>query len=342
MIIINDFFARNVEAVSYQMELCLKAIGEDSKIVGAKTFFNQKILSQEDIKDNIYIYPFKSFYKNLKLELSSSTDNRVFIFEEEPSKEKLDIINESNKDVYIFMYRQPFKGYIEYIKKYKRLKKVFVEMDSHKQILLENGFKNEDIVVAYTPSRFEKSRNKKKFNPNKITLLFASWNNDDKIDTCYIRGLFWLVDCVEKYKNIELRIILRDNNTKVFKEYVKAKNVNNRVKLLKIKNMHELKNEFDNADLVVYFLLMQIIKDVPNSLIDGIMRGKPVIMTDVLSFSNEVKRHNLGIVIKPNGALSDYFKMDIKQYNTFSKNVSKYADKHSPKNFAKTIRDNLI
>lgn len=337
MIIINDFFKRHIEAVSNQMEAVLNAVG--GKIITAYRFLGQKPLQEEDIKDNIYVYKPEDLDKEIYREVMTSSDPDIFVFEEEPCEFKVETFNKSGKNVYVAMYRKPYPEYIKHLKRYKNLKKIFVELESHKQILLNAGFSNSQVVVTPTPAKIPLLKNLKEYNPENINLVFASWNNTDEIDTCYHRGLLYVVDCMAKYPNLSLTVVLRDNRTEHFKDYISKRGVDpSRIKLLNVKNSQELINAFDSADYVIYFLQMQIVKDVPNSLIDGMSRGKPILMTDVLSFADYVKENNVGLVFKPKD-IARNFKLTPEEYATLSENAFNLARQHTMQNYVNIIRN---
>jgi len=337
MLIINDFFARKIEAISFQMEAILQGLG--GQIITAKRFFSQKVLQKEDIKDKIFVYYQMQYKFKLMTKILFSKDKNVFVFEEEPSFFKRMIINLSKKNLYVSMYRKPYFKYMKHLKKYNNLKKIFVEMEEHRKILLDFGFLPQQVVVSPTPAKISRKKNSKKYNPEKINLLFASWNNTDKIDTSYVRGLLYIIDCLKKYKNLLLTIILRDNNTKIFNQYVKSSKVKNRVKLINIKNNSQLEKAFDDSDFIIYMLKKQIVKDVPNSLIDGISRGKPILMTNVLSFSQDVIDNHIGLVFPPD-QIERNFAINKNDYAILSSNAYKYSKKHTLENYINIIKRN--
>lgn len=338
MIIINDFFKRNIEAVSNQMEAALKALG--GKIISARRFMGQKALQEEDLRDNIFVFEPEELNEKISEAVLTNEDEDILVFEEEPCKFKVDVFNKSNKNVYVAMYRKPYKEYMEHLMGYKKLKKVFVELESHKKILVDFGFNPEKIVVTPTPAKLSRQENQKKYTPNNVSLVFASWNNTVETDSTQARGLLYLVDCLEKFKNLNLVVVLRDNQTKVFTDYVKFKNVQRQVKLVDVKNDQELTEIFDSADFVVYFLQEQIVKDVPNSLIDGISRGKPILMTDVLSFSEEVKKHQIGKVFKKNDVVRN-FNLSEEEYMRLSQNAYEFSAKHTVQNYMNVLKQNV-
>ena len=110
------------------------------------------------------------------------------------------------------------------------------------------------------------------------------------------------------------------------------------MKLLEIHNNTEILTQlFDDADFVAFIPQKRIVKDVPNSLIDGIVRGKPIIISDAIDFSQEVKKYGIGIVI-PCGEKAKKLKIDENTYIELSNRAYKYSNKHSNQNYLKIIQ----
>ena len=336
MLIINDFFVRYKEAISNQMELISKQ--NNGKIISATRFMGQKALQKDDIKDNIYVYsPISYFFQTIK-ETIKSKNERMHIFEEEPSFWKRILFNKSKNPLYVSMYRRPTKEYVEHLKKYKNLKKVFVELPQHKEILKKCGIEEEKIKVTPTPSKIQRKKSDKKYNQNNVNILFASWNNKEG-DAIRERGLAYLLELLKENPNFTLTIPLRDNDTKKFNELALKLGVINRVNLLEIhNNIDILTNLFDNTDFVAFVPQKRIVKDVPNSLIDGIVRGKPVIISDVIDFSQEVEKYKFGIVIR-SGEEAKKMNIDEKTYTILSDRAYKYSQRNSEKNYISIIEN---
>lgn len=334
MLIINDFFVRYKEAVSNQMELISKY--NNGKIISATRFMGQQALQEKDIKDNIYVYsPIRYFFETIKCVLKNKNEN-IHVFEEEPCWWKRVLFNKGKNPIYISMYRRPTTEYAEHLKKYKNLKKVFVELPYHKQILVDNGVDKSKIEVTPTPSKIPRRRSAKKYNPNSVNILFASWNNKEG-DAIRERGLQFLLELLKANPNFTLTIPLRDNDTKNFKNLAKKLDVTDRISLLDIHNNTETLIElFDDSDFVAFVPQKRIVKDVPNSLIDGLVRGKPVIISDVIDFSREVCKNNIGIVVHGGDKPAE---MNINEeiYKALSQKAYEYSKIHSPENYLKII-----
>lgn len=336
MLVINDFFVRYKEAVSNQMELIANA--NKGKIVSATRFMGQQAMQQEDIKDNIYVYsPIKYIFQAIR-ETYKAKNEKVHVFEEEPCLWKRILFNKTGNPLYISMYRRPTENYAKHLKKYKNLKKVFVELPQHKKLLIDYGIEKEKIEVTPTPSKIERKKSQKKYDPNSVNILFASWNNKEG-NAIRERGLEYLLELLKENPNYTLTIPLRDNDTETFNMIAKKIGVSTRVKLLEIHNNIEILTQlFDDSDFVAFVPQKRIVKDVPNSLIDGIVRGKPIIISDVIDFSQEVKKYGIGIVV-PSGEKAKKMMIDEKTYTELSNRAYEYSVRNSNENYLKIIQD---
>lgn len=336
MLVINDFFVRYKEAVSNQMELIAKV--NKAKIVSATRFMGQQAMQKEDIKDNIYVYsPIKYFFQTIK-ETYKARNEMIHVFEEEPCIWKRVLFNKTGNPLYISMYRRPTEKYAEHLKKYKNLKRVFVELPQHKDLLIGYGIDEDKIEVTPTPSKIERKKSQKKYDPNSVKILFASWNNKEG-NAIRERGLEYLLELLKENPNYTLTIPLRDNDTETFNIIAKKIGVSDRIKLLEIHNNTEILTQlFDDSDFVAFVPQKRIVKDVPNSLIDGIVRGKPVIISDVIDFSQEVKKFGIGIVI-PGGEKARKMIIDENTYTELSNRAYEYSARNSKENYLKIIQE---
>ena len=202
MLVINDFFVRYKEAVSNQMELIANA--NKGKIVSATRFMGQQAMQQEDIKDNIYVYsPIKYIFQAIR-ETYKAKNEKVYVFEEEPCLWKRILFNKTGNPLYISMYRRPTENYAKHLKKYKNLKKVFVELPQHKKLLIDYGIEKEKIEVTPTPSKIERKKSQKKYDPNSVNILFASWNNKEG-NAIRERGLEYLLELLKENPNYTIK-----------------------------------------------------------------------------------------------------------------------------------------
>lgn len=234
----------------------------------------------------------------------------------------------SGKPLYVSLYRRPEEQHIPYLRSYKNLKKIFVELPEHKELLVAKGFSPNTIEVTPTPAKILRKKSKKEFSPRNINIVFASWNNSEQ-NALHDRGLIFLLDFLAINPEYSLTIPLRDSKTNEFLNLARAKDVADRVELLTISSTSELENIFDQADFVCFIAQNRIVKDVPNSLIDGLAYGKPVIVSDELDFWKTVNKHDIGYVIK-SGTNPERLKVDRESYVAMSNRAYTYSERHTP------------
>ena len=83
----------------------------------------------------------------------------------------------------------------------------------------------------------------------------------------------------------------------------------------------------------------KITKDIPNSLIDGISRGKPVLLSTIFGLAKTIKENNAGIIIEPH-TKPFKFNIDEKKYKELSKNAYELSKRYVSENYQKVIIDN--
>ncbi len=332
MIYICDFFAAK-EAVSNQMEMLRS--GNNSYIFSASRFLNQKKIRMTDLKNKRIIVS-ERLYEILLPFVVRANKNGVHYFEEEPSEKIREVFNRSKSDLFISMYKKPDREYVEHLKGYKNLKKVFVELEDHKQILIENGISEQKVYLYKTPSLFNSQQNNKPYDSKKVSLLFASWNNAEG-NPLEERGINYLLDLISSNSNLTLTVMPRDDLTKEFLQKVKEMNLEKRVRMEWPKNLQELKKVFEECDFVAFTSKIKISKDVPNSIIDGLSLGKPCIISSVVDFSKVVEDQHLGL------ALSDFdifnFNINKTSYDAMSDRAYKYSFSHSRNNYLEIINN---
>jgi glycosyltransferase involved in cell wall biosynthesis len=333
MLYICDFFTRHKEAVSNQIELLARNQG--GTVIAATRFMGQKPLRSTEIRDNIILLPDLVYKVGLPLILALKPHEPIHYFEEEPSTWKRILFNRFNRPLYISMYRRPTSEYADHLKKYRNLHKVFVELDRHKDILVKNGISSNKIHVSYTPAKLAPHVSTKQFVPSDVSIIFASWNMKEG-DALKDRGLLYLLDLLKVNPGFKLEVVLRDDNTQQFLDEAKCRNVESRVTLTNIRSESDLIRAFERCDFVAFPAQKRVVKDVPNSLLDGLMFGKPSLLTGVIDFSEVVSEQRMGIVI-PAGEKAKELKVTAEQYLTMSKNAYDHSKRHTPESYLQIL-----
>jgi glycosyltransferase involved in cell wall biosynthesis len=330
MIYICNFYAHKREGVSNQIEL-LRA-HTDGYLFSAGIFLDQQYLLHKDISQKRIILSESEFKHALPDFVKSLPKNeKIHYFSEEQEADKLKIFNSVPNNLYISMYRKPTKKYAFFLKKFKNLSRIYVELESHKKILIKCGIKPGKIIISNSPSMFKRSFGVRNFT-NKF--LFASWNGGS-IKSLTERGLMAILDFLEANRKSVCNILLRDNETSLYKKIIKKRGLDNRITLSNIDSIVDLHNAFLETDIVLFLMQKKLTKDVPNSIIDGFSLGKPVIMTNTVDFAKDVVDYNMGWVIKPNEILE--IKKIKETYKEKSQNAFKYSKKMTSANYIKDV-----
>lgn len=330
MTYICNFYAHQKEAVSNQLELLRNHVG--GNLFAAGIFLNQQHLLYEDICQKRIILSEPEFIRTLPNFVKSlPKDESIHYFSEEPEQDKLKIFNSVPNNLYISMYRKPTKEFVKFLKEFKKLTKIYVELDSHKSILSEFGIAPDKIIVSHPPSILERSFSVREFTGK---FLFASWNGGD-FNSLEKRGLIAILDLLELNTDIVCNIILRDNEINLYEEMIQKRGLDGRITLSNINSYIDLRKAFMDTDVVLFLTQIKLTKDVPNSIIDGFALGKPVVMTNVVDFAKIVTDYDMGWVINPGEVLDT--RIIKTKYKEMSQNAFKYSEILTPFNYIKAI-----
>jgi len=330
MIYVCNFYAHKKEAISVQLELLRRHT--DGYLFAAGIFLNQQHLSYEDLSEKRIILSESEFSRTLPRFIKSLPKSEaVHYFSEEAEADKLKIFNSVHNDLYISMYRRPTRRYATFLRKLKHLARIYVELDSHKDILLGLGMDPKKIIVSHPPAIFKRSFSVRKFTGK---FLFASWNGGD-LRSLTGRGLIAILDFLKLNAGAVCNVLLRDSEVDLYKKIIHKKRLDDRAIISDINSYADLRNAFINTDAVLFLMQRKLTKDVPNSIIDGIALGKPVIMTNVVDFAETVKDHDIGWVVDP-GEVLDMEKIKT-TYGQKSRNAFRYSKEFTLTNYIEKI-----
>jgi len=335
MIYVCNFYAHQREGISNQIELL--RVHSSGYLFAAGIFLNQQHLLYEDICQKRIILSELEFLRTLPNFIKSLPESEsIHYFSEEPELDKLMIFNSVPNNLYISMYRRPTKEYALFLKKLKNLVKIYVELDSHKKILMEFGIESSKVIVSNPPSIFKRFFYGGDF---KGRFLFASWNGGD-LNSLTDRGLIAILDFIKSNPGNVCNILLRDDETDLYDEMIQKRGLGNRITLSKIDSYKVLCEAIINTDVVLFLMQKKMTKDVPNSIIDGFAFGKPVITTNAVDISKVVANCDIGWVVGNDEILSSRI---IKEtYKKKCKNAFKYSEVMSPSNYVETVVSGYI
>lgn len=139
------------------------------------------------------------------------------------------------------------------------------------------------------------------------------------------RGYDLLFDLLKKSKNIQIRFLWRENNE--VNDLVKTELQNQKIasKTEMINQILAPKAKFENIDAtIIPYKIAEGVKAFPNSALESLAAGRPIITTDVIPLAELVTENKCGVVVKPNlkSFLSGVQKL-YRHYDYFQKNAVK-------------------
>jgi glycosyltransferase involved in cell wall biosynthesis len=198
------------------------------------------------------------------------------------------------------------------IKYYKKLDFIVVETKIDRKNLLNLGIKENKVKLIY-PS-YEITENKNKFSGK---FIFAS----SPLDKSHFKakGVDLIFDAAKEVNYNFLMFWRTKNHPKI-----------------NLKNVHFLpqvpgpEDIFTKGDVTLYLNRgNKGSKPCPNSIVESICFGRPVIISKACKIADVVKSEKVGIVIEPTSeALVIAMKKMEKNYSTYQKNCYKTAQKH--------------
>lgn len=179
-----------------------------------------------------------------------------------------------------------------------RIDQFVVEWPEARTTLSDLGVNDNRVQLIFPPVDLDR------FHPTSmpdgpLKVLFAS--SPDRPDWLEARGIPLLLDAAARLPDITFRLNWRPWGTafeSVSKEIHRRELRNIELRQGRVVDMSL---EYQNAHLTIApFTDMSKCKPVPNSLIESLACGRPVILTDVVGIANFVEEEHCGIVCTPN------------------------------------------
>ncbi len=210
-----------------------------------------------------------------------------------------------------------------------KVKEIVVESPLQEKALLKIGVDPKKVMCIYPPvnlNNFMPGKEEKK--KGKLTILNASCPT--KLRDLDKRGIFLTIAALKKSKTASCTFLWRNKVPVVLKRERKgSKNISFREEI--VDDMNALLGKFDCV-IIPYTALNQNLKLVPNSALEALAKGKPVLVSSKTGLAPIVKKEKCGVVFEPTvkslqKAISD---MD-KNYDKYQKNCRKTAQKYFDK-----------
>ncbi|TES97912.1 glycosyltransferase family 1 protein [Patescibacteria group bacterium] len=204
-----------------------------------------------------------------------------------------------------------------------------------KRTLLREGIQNVEIVL---PGINLKKFSKLPFNskPQKILLMGTSPLNPEKFKN---RGINLILDILKKLPDLKVIFLWRGIAYKEMLQLVKKEGLENQVEIINqlVKPEEYLEK---SAGAIATFMETKGNKAYPNSIIESLAAGRPVIVSTVMPIAEIVKKNNCGVVVKPDPeslfkGVQEYFQ----NYQKLAKNCCKTATLFSEERLLKDYQN---
>jgi glycosyltransferase involved in cell wall biosynthesis len=208
----------------------------------------------------------------------------------------------------------------------RRLKKIVVESELQKRQLLSLGINPEKIRVIYPPVDLKEFS----FTPANgiFKILYAS------CPTRFVdfskRGIYLLEQTAKILENVEFKLLWRKSAFKEVQQITRA-NTNMVVENEIIKDMNA-KYAQVHCTIIPYTKFDNYLKLNPNSAIESLAAGKPILVSNKTEMAQFVKKEQCGVVFEPNEEGLKNAILEIKKnYHVYQKNCRKTAEKYFSK-----------
>ena len=227
------------------------------------------------------------------------------------------------------------------LKYLKKTKKIIIESEIQKKELLAAGISEEKIGLIYPPV------NLNEFNYNDINKELnekhsRKWNKSDKKKSEFVildascpgknkdlekRGVNLILSADANLKETVINLLWRGGEFKEFEEYIKKKEL----KKIKIENKiyHSMNEVYAkiHATIIPYLKLDENLKLIPNSAIESLAAGKPLIVSSQTGIAEIVSKSKCGVVFDPNlNNLLEAIDNLKKNYLKYQRNCRKTAE----------------
>jgi len=217
--------------------------------------------------------------------------------------------------------------------------KIIVQDELQKNKLKKVGYNKKNIELIYPFVSLNQFKYQKAKNKN-FSILFAS--NPKDVKKFKDRGIYFLLECAKK---LEKEVLF--NFTWRTKSYYKVKQLieKNKIKNINISNqiIKDMNKEFGkvHCTIIPYARYGSFVKLIPNSAIESLAAGKPVLCSSKTGIAKIIKKEKCGVVFEPN--LMDFSKAlkELKRnYSKYQKKCRKTAEKYfSMKKFLKKYEE---
>ena len=222
-----------------------------------------------------------------------------------------------------YFTRDRIKKRLQYLKK---VKKIIIEAEIQRKELISVGIKNEKIEVIPPPVDL----NQFSFIPPKGTFKILNASCPTKLKDLNKRGILLLSNVAQRVNNTEFHLLWRDDNFIQVQRIIKGGRKDERITIRK-EIVKDMNIEYGNhhCTIIPYLRFDENLKLMPNSAIESLAAGKPILVSAKTGIAPIIKKEKCGVVFDPTEhCLLEAIKEIKKNYTLYQKNCRKTAFKY--------------
>ncbi|HLC52801.1 MAG TPA: glycosyltransferase [Candidatus Nanoarchaeia archaeon] len=283
-----------------------------------KIKFNQKISSY-----HFLYYPFLLFY----IKFLSYGNKINHIYTSLGDLPYLNVLSLKNT-VLTAAASSSFNKILRRKKKLEQLNRIVVETNKQKNDLIKAGISGEKIQLVYPSVDLDKFFYQKA--QGVFKLLYASCpirRSDFKK-----RGIYLLLRSAKSIRDVYFIFAWRKGAYQEINSLVNIMNLKNvKIENEIVKDMNQRYAEI-HATVIPYTRFHDYLKLIPNSVIESLAAGKPVIVSNKTEVAGIVKKYKCGVVFEPTVEHFQEALKDLKKnYQDYQKNCRRVAEKYFSK-----------
>jgi glycosyltransferase involved in cell wall biosynthesis len=215
----------------------------------------------------------------------------------------------------------------------ERCQKIIVQTEMLRKRILALGIDEKKVELLYPSvdlSRFKATDSLSDIECTPRVLFASAPRSEHELDE---RGVYLLLESAKLNQNVHYHFLYRQwkngyTSLKATENYISKLELDNITLTNKVTvDMSDVYNA--NHFTVIPYTHAQGGKECPNSAIESLCCGRPVLISSACPFSSFVEEHACGIVFDPTPAsLVDAVESGVRQYDTLAKNAFTIAQKY--------------
>ena len=219
------------------------------------------------------------------------------------------------------------------LKHLKKLKKIIVEAEIQKKELIKSGIEEEKIELIYPPVNLDKFG----YKPASGSFKILNASCPTKLNYLSRRGIIISINSIAKTDDVTLHLLWRDDNFVEVQKLIETDKVTIRKEI--IKDMNEEYSKY-HAVIIPYLDFDENLKLIPNSAVESLAAGKPVLVSSKTGIASIIEQERCGVVFEPNEEdLVRAIEKLKENYDDYQKNCRRTTEKYfSEKKFIQAYR----